>query len=106
MMSDFLTLESLGSFTVMVLVVTLAVQFTKSMVKKKFSDYAVRWEAFIVALILVFAWNGYIGFFSGNANEILLKVLLCIFNAMLVTLAAFGGYEIIADPKAEKKLPY
>lgn len=105
MMSDFLTLESLGSFAVMVFVVTLVVQFTKSMVKKQFSDYAVRYEAFVVALILVFAWNGYVGFFGGNINEMILKVLLCVFNAMLVTVAAFGSYDVVADPKAEKEWP-
>jgi len=104
-MSDFLALESLGSFAVMVFVVTLVVQFTKSMVKKKFSDYVVRYEAFVVALILVFAWNGYVGFFGGNINEIILKVLLCVLNAMIVTVAAIGSYDVIADPKAEKKWP-
>ena len=36
MVSDFLTLESMGSFTVMVLVVSLVVQFTKGLVKRSF----------------------------------------------------------------------
>jgi len=105
MVSDFLTLESMGSFTVMVVVVSLVVQFTKGLVKKRFSDYAVRWQAFIIALILVFAWNWYVGFFSGNANEIPLKVLLCILNAILVTVAAFGSYEVITDFRAKKRRP-
>lgn len=105
MAQEFLTLESMGSFAVMVFVVALVVQFTKGMVKKKFSDYVVRYEAFVVALILVFAWNGYVGFFGGNINEIILKVLLCVLNAMIVTVAAIGSYDVIADPKAEKKWP-
>jgi hypothetical protein len=106
MVSEFITLESLGSFTVMVFVVALVVQFTKGFLKRQFSDYVVRHEAFVVALILVFAWNWYAGFFVGGASEIVLKVLLCVINGMLVALAAIGGYDVIADPRAEKELPF
>lgn len=105
MTSEFITLESLGSFAIMVFVVAMVVQFTKGFVKKTFSDYAVRYEAFIVALILVFTWNWYAGFFAGGTSELVLKILLCLINAMLVTLTAIGSYDVIADPKAEKEFP-
>ena len=94
MYNDFLTAETLATFVGLVAAVTIIVQFTKSIVKKKFDDSYVRLYNFIISLILtfVFARSG-----SGLGG-----ILLTVINAILISAASAGTYEIVSDPKAEK----
>ncbi len=89
-----MTLEILATFAGLVSAVTIIVQFTKSVVKKSLGDAAVRLYSFVVALVLtfVFARTG------GGAEGILLNII----NALIITIASSGAYEILADPKAIK----
>lgn len=105
MVHDFLSVEYITTFSGTVLAVALIVQFTKSLVKRMFSDRAVRVYAFIWALIFVVAVNIYRGSYDVRAAELPLKILLTIVNAIIVTLAAIGGYEVVTDPNAEKQKP-
>jgi len=93
--NDFMTPEVLTTFVGLVLATNLIVQFTKSIVKKQFGESFVRLYAFIIALILTF-------FFS-KIGEGFQGIIITIINAILVTMAALGGYEIVSDPKAQKK---
>lgn len=95
MYNDFMTSEVLTTFVGLVLATNLIVQFTKSIVKKQFGESFVRLYAFIIALILTF-------FFS-KIGEGFQGIIITIINAILVTMAALGGYEIVSDPKAQKK---
>lgn len=95
MYNDFMTPEVLTTFVGLVLATNLIVQFTKSIVKKQFGESFVRLYAFIIALILTF-------FFS-KIGEGFQGIIITIINAILVTMAALGGYEIVSDPKAQKK---
>lgn len=95
MYNEFMTLEVLATFAGLVAATTLIVQFTKTVVKKQFADYVVRLYAFGIALILTFVFAR-----AGTGIE---GIVLTIINAVLVTIASMGGYEVIADPKAEKK---
>lgn len=97
MYSDFMTAEMLATFAGLVAAVSIIVQFTKSIVKKNFGDGAVRLYAFIIALILTFIFAK-----SGQGIE---GVVLTIINAILISIAAMGGYEVVVDPKAEKEKP-
>lgn len=54
MFEDFMTAEILTTFAGLTTAVIVIVQFTKSLVKKKFGDSFVRLYAFIIALILAF----------------------------------------------------
>ncbi len=94
-MNEFMMPETLATFSGLVAAVAIIVQFTKTLVKKQFGDYAVRIYAFVVALVLTFAFAR-----NGEGVE---GIALTVINAILVTLAALGGYEVIADPFAEKK---
>ncbi len=93
-MNEFMTPESLATFSGLVIATALLVQFTKSIFKKQFGDAAVRIYAFTVAFILtiLFARSG-----SGIKD-----IVLTIINSVLVTMAAMGGYEIVSDPMAQK----
>jgi len=102
---DFLNVDYITTFAGMVLAVALIVQFTKSLVKQRFSDRAVRVYAFIWALILVFAVNLYKGVFAAKGSELAILILLSLVNAIIVTLAAIGGYDVVSDPHAEKQKP-
>lgn len=94
-MNDFMMPETLATFAGLVAAVAIIVQFTKSIIKRQFADYAIRIYAFIIALVLTFIFAR-----SGEGVE---GIALTVINAILVTLAALGGYEVIADPFAEKK---
>ncbi len=92
--NDFMTIEVLATFAGLVAAVSIIVQFTKSVVKKSFGDSAVRLYAFVIALILTFIFAR-----AGTGIE---GIVLTVINAILVSIAAMGGYEVFADPKAEK----
>lgn len=92
-MNEFVTMEYLSTFTGMALAVGLIVQFTKSLVKRAFADEMVRVYAFLWALLIVAAVNWQQGLFTG---DIVSAVLLTLINAVTVTLAAIGGYDVLA----------
>lgn len=95
MLDDFMTVDVLTTFTGLVMAVGLIVQFTKGLVKKSYGDRAVRLYAFVISLILNFA---FVGDFSN-----LQGIIVTIINSILITLTSMGGYELIADPRAEKE---
>lgn len=95
MYNDFITMETLATFAGLVAAVSIVVQFSKSIVKKRFGDAAVRVYTFIIALILTFIFAR-----SGTGIE---GIVLTIINSIIIAIAAMGAYENIADPKAEKK---
>jgi len=92
--NDFLTTEMLATFVGLVLATTLIVQFTKDIVKNKFSDVYVRLYTLCISLILTFVF--------ARAGTGLEDVILTIINSIIVSMASMGGYELISDPKAEK----
>lgn len=95
MYNDFITMETLATFAGLVAAVSIIVQFTKSLIKNRFGDAAVRIYTFIIALILTFVFAR-----NGQGVE---GTILTVINSIIVAIAAMGGYEIIVDPKAEKK---
>lgn len=95
MYNDFITMETLATFAGLVAAVSIIVQFTKSLVKNRYGDAAVRVYTFIIALILTFIFAR-----SGTGIE---GIVLTIINSIIIAIAAMGGYEVFADPKAEKK---
>ena len=94
MLSDFMSAEMLTTFAGLVVAVGLIVQFTKDIIKSKFSDVYVRLYTFIISLILTFVFAC-----AGSGIE---NIMLTIINATIVSVAAMGGYELISDPKAKK----
>ncbi len=94
MYDDFMSVETLTTFVGLVAAVALIVQFTKSLIKEKFADAYVRLYAFAISLGLSFVYAR-----TGTGAE---GIILTIINAIIVSVAAMGAYEIIADPKALK----
>ena len=94
MYNKFMTVEMLATFAGLVAAVSIVVQFTKSIVKKQFGDGAVRLYAFVIALGLTFIF--------ARAGAGIEGIVLTFINAILVTIASMGGYEVVADPRAEK----
>ena len=94
MLDNFMTTEMLSTFAGLVAAVAIIVQFTKSIIKKRFTDQAVRVYAFIIALVLTFIF--------AKAGQGIEGIVLTVINAVLISITSFGAYEIIADPKAEK----
>lgn len=95
MFTEFMSADMLKTFVGLTTAVTVIVQFTKSIVKKKFGDSMVRLYAFFVALVLTFI-------FARESNGIQ-GIVLSIVNALIITAASMGGYEVISDPMAQKR---
>lgn len=95
MLDDFMTAETLATFWGLVAGVTLIVQFTKPIVKNRFNDIAVRVYTWAISLVLTFVFAK-----TGVGVQ---GILLTIINSIGVALASMGGYEVIADPRAEKE---
>lgn len=95
MYNEFFNAETLATFAGLVAATYIVVQFTKPIIKKNFSDGAVRIYTWIIALVLTFVFAR-----SGEGVE---GILLTIINSMLIATSAMGVYENIVDPKAEKK---
>lgn len=94
MFENFMTAETLTTFAGITGAVIVIVQFTKSIVKKRFGDHFVRIYSFLVAFLLTFIFT--------TRNGISLEgIILTIINAMIITIASMGGYEAIADPMAQ-----
>lgn len=96
MPNDFVTTEYLATFAGLVAVVTIIVQFTKSIIKNRLPDWAVRlytlvWAWLLLAFILYVrdTWTPE-------------QIGLAFLNGILAALTATGAYEVIADPGAEK----
>ncbi|MEW6541129.1 MAG: hypothetical protein AB1402_05905 [Bacillota bacterium] len=102
MPNEFVTADYLASFSGMVIVLALIVQFTKSLVKRRYADEAVRAYTFGWALVLVLLMFWQQGLLAGSVGEIAANIFLAFINAIIVSLAAFGGYAVLSDPRAEK----
>lgn len=94
MFDDFMSADILRTFVGLTTAVTVIVQFTKSIIKKRFGDSIVRLYAFIVALILTFV-------FARDSNGVQ-GIFVSIVNALMITAASMGGYEVLSDPMAQK----
>lgn len=98
MLNELMAGDMLATFVGLTTAVTVIVQFTKSIVKKKFGSQVVRIYAFIIALILTFI-------FARNSTGIR-GVILVMINALIITTASMGGYEVLSDPLALKYKKY
>lgn len=94
MFNDFMTMDVLTTFAGLTGTVMLIVQFTKSIIKNKLGDQFVRLYSFIIALILTLI-------FARQGNDVQ-DIILMIINAIMITIASTGGYEMITDPMAKK----
>ncbi|NLY45916.1 MAG: hypothetical protein GX053_08035 [Tissierella sp.] len=94
MFDDFMTVDVMSTFVGLSMAVMLIVQFTKSLVKKRFGSRFVRLYAFIIALILTFIF--------AKQGVGLQGIVLTVINAMVITVTSFGGYEVISNPGTNK----
>ena len=94
MFNDFMTLDVLTTFAGLTATTMLIVQFTKFLIKNRFGDSYVRLYGFLIALILTFVF--------ARQGENAQGIIMTIINAIMITVAAMGGYEMITDPFARK----
>lgn len=96
---DFFTVETLSTFSGLVLFVSMVTALLKGPVKKRWGDWAVRPLAIIVAFLTQL-------FVTAVRGAISLETVgLALVNAILVALAAGGAHEYISDPLAKKQRP-
>lgn len=94
MYNELMNADTLTSFVGLVAGTSLIVQFTKPFIKKYFGDAFVRFYTFIIALFLISIF--------GDTGSGIQGILLKIINAMIISMSAMGGYEILSDPMATK----
>ena len=95
-MAEFVTVETLSTLAGMAGVVGLIVQYTKSIVKKRFPDWGVR----VYALVLSWLTSAYYAYLTNSLTPE--NAGLVVFNGFVVAVTAIGGHKIITDPKADK----
>ena len=91
---NFFTWEYLTTYAGAVLAVTVIVQFTKEL--RYIKDIPTRVWAYLVAVVLLLLST----FFTVRPITPAV-ILLCIINAVLVAMAAVGGYDITHKVKTE-----
>ncbi|MFA5576648.1 MAG: hypothetical protein WC983_05135 [Tissierellaceae bacterium] len=94
MFDKLMNADSLTTFVGLTTAVTVIVQFTKSIIKRKFGDSMVRIYAFAIALVLTLVFVK-----EGRGVE---GIVISIINALMITAASMGGYEVLSDPMAQK----
>lgn len=95
MYQNFISAEMLATFAGLVAAVTLIVQFSKTIIRNRFGDVAVRVYTFIISLVLTFVF--------APVDTGIKGIVLSVVNAIIISMASIGGYEMITDPKAMKK---
>lgn len=94
MFNGFMTLDILTTFAGLTATTMLIVQFSKFLIKNRWGDSWVRIYSFLIALILTFIFAK-----QGNNPQ---GIALTIINAIMITVSATGGYEMLSDPLAKK----
>jgi len=86
-MNEFLTWEFLGTFAGATEVTTLIVQFLKLQVDKVWK-IPTRYIVYIIAALILFAVQAFTGKFTPE------NIVITLFNAVVVTMAAMGTYDV------------
>jgi hypothetical protein len=94
-MNEYLTLEYLGTFAGVTAVTTLIVQFLKLQADRIWK-IPTRYIVYLIALILLLVVQAFQGSLTFE------KIFLNILNAILVSMASMGTYDI-SFAKLEKK---
>ena len=89
-MNEFFRIEFLGTFSGAVLAVTLLTQ-----VVKQFININPKWISFFFSVIIVFTVTA----ISGITPT---KLILAVFNSLLVVGSATGAYKHIVEPIEDK----
>ena len=97
MFNEFISVEVMGTFVGLSSAVALVTQFTKKPLKEKFGDFIVRPYAFVIALIFTTA------FIRPDGVNLLQNIIMTVVNSLIIALASFGVYDVVADPKAKKR---
>jgi hypothetical protein len=86
-MDEYFTLESMGTFAGMVVVLTVIVQFLKPLIDK-IVCMPTRYVVWIIAIIISAVYQAIAGPFTWAA------IFLLILNSIVLTMAAMGTYEV------------
>lgn len=101
--NDFITKEFLFSFLGIIFALEMFLLFFKDGIKARWGDAAVRpWTAGVAfGLLLLVYWHQ--GLFDAAVREIIIQIVMALINAIIVTIAAMGGYEAATDLRATKE---
>uniref|UniRef100_A0A7C5V6K4 Uncharacterized protein n=1 Tax=Caldicellulosiruptor owensensis TaxID=55205 RepID=A0A7C5V6K4_9FIRM len=88
-MEDYLSAQQLGTFAGIAIATNIIVQFTKSILKKRYKDYVIRIYAFIVTFVLSFIFIPH----QNTPKDIALLII----NSILICMTSFGNYEVFKD---------
>ena len=86
-MDEYFTLESMGTLSGMIIVLTLLVQFFKPLIDK-IKKIPTRYVVWIIAIVLATAYQAITGKFTGAT------ILLLVLNSIVLAVGAMGTYEV------------
>lgn len=93
--TQFVSWEFLATFTGAVAGTVVVTQFTKNLAEKYLKLPTQVWS-FVIALIIILLAS----FFTGTLN--LSQAVLSVFNAVIISFAAKGGYDTFANKSNER----
>ena len=97
MIQDFITLESLASFTTLIFILVLVTEFTKRLIDQVFkikTDLLVFIYSLILINLLTFAENGF-------SEDIIITIVLNIINALVISYLTTSSYAKIIENNKE-----
>ncbi|MDR7871304.1 MAG: hypothetical protein RIN55_10610 [Tissierellaceae bacterium] len=110
MLNDFIALESLGSFSIQLIIVVTSTEFTKKIVDKIKRNYKKKWKeeteyiVFLYALLLSIL-SSYRNYKINNiTHHIIVSLILVFINSIVISYIASASYDKIIKSYEDRKL--
>lgn len=110
MFNDFITLDSLGNFTIQLVIIVTSTEFTKRLFNKIKRNYKMKWKVeteyivFFYALLLSIL-SSYRNYQLNNPNQnILISGMLVFLNSIVISYIASASYDKIIKSYQKDKL--
>lgn len=110
MFNDFITLESLGNFTIQLVIIVTSTEFTKRLFNKIKRNYNKKWKIETEYIVLFYALllsvlSCYRNYQLNNLNQnIFISVMLIFLNSIVISYIASASYDKIIKSYHKDKI--
>jgi len=110
MFNEFITLESLSNFTIQLVIIVTATEFTKRILDKIKRNYKKKWKieteyiVFFYALLLS-ALSGYRNYQLNNLNQnIFISIAIIFINSVVISYVSSASYDKIIKSYKDREV--
>lgn len=110
MFNDFITLESLSNFTVQLVIIVTATEFTKRILDKIRRNYKRKWKVETEYIVLFYAillsiLSSYRNYQLNNLNQnIFISIILVFLNSVVISYVSSASYDKIIKSYKDRKV--